>query len=120
MILEFIKDHPVGIPKGTIKNVQESFAQKLIDQGFAKESNQTALNKFRKSLQDSTKQKLEVIQEKEVEAKKVIAEAEKTTVKKDCGCDKKVKKEGEDCEECKKKAAAQKQPKVVKKTTKKK
>jgi len=112
MIIEFIKHHPVGIQEGTIKELDAKFAQKMIDQGFANESNQTELDNFRKSLQDATKTKLANIQAQQAEQIKAKQDQEAAVIKtkdEDCGCGDKVKKEGEEeCEDCKKKAAAKK------------
>jgi len=107
MIVEFIKNHPVGIPNGTIKELDEKFAQKMIDQGFAKESNQTELDNFRKSLQDATKTKLANIQAKQAEQIKAKKDQEAASIKtkeEDCGCGDKVKKEDSGaCEDCERK-----------------
>jgi len=128
MIIEFTKDHPAGITKGTVKELDAKFSQKMIDEGFAKESNQTDLDNFRKSLQDATQAKLVELQTKEAETLKAKQEAATIKTKEeDCGCGDTPKEEGEEeCEECKKKAAAKKtigagtRKRTTKKTTTKK
>lgn len=37
MKIEFIKDHPVGIPKGTIVSQNEIWCNDMIKEGYAKE-----------------------------------------------------------------------------------
>jgi len=124
MIIEFIKDHSAGIKKGTIKELDAKFSEKMISEGYAKESTIEDLEAFRKGLDQQAKQKLSELQAKQAEAVKVKQANSIGTKKKDCGCKDK-EQEGKKiggCEECKKKAeaAAQKKTVVRKKTTTKK
>ena len=122
MIIEFIKDHSAGIKKGTIKELDSKFSEKMISEGFAKESTIEALEEYRKGLGQQAKQKIAELQAKEAE--KVKAKANSIgTKKKDCGCEEKEGEKVGECEECKKKAAAAAQKKTVvrkKRTTTKK
>jgi hypothetical protein len=103
MIIEFTKEHPAGIPKGSVKKVDNKLGERMVSEGFAIESTQEAFNKKVEALQEADKQKA-------IELEKINAKYEKERVKsltvktkKDCGCGDKVKEEGEECEECRKK-----------------
>lgn len=48
--IEFVKPHDVGIEKGEIKKVPTKFAERMIDEGFAKESTEEKYEKFIKKL----------------------------------------------------------------------
>ena len=124
MIIEFIKDHSIGIKKGEIKKVEEKQAERLIKEGYAKESSPEAIENFRKGLNQQAKEKVSELEQKQAEAVKVKEGNLISTKKKDCGCKDK-EQEGKKiggCEECKKKAeaAAQKKTVVRRKTTTKK
>jgi len=122
MIIEFIKDHSAGIKKGTIKELDAKFSEKMISEGYAKESSIEDLEAFRKGLDQQAKEKLSELQTKEAEAVKAKETNSIGTKKKDCGCEEKEGKKIGECEECKKKkeAAAQKKTVVRKKRTTKK
>lgn len=106
MVVEFKKNHPVGIPKGAIKEVDEKLGNKLISEGYAIESDQETL--------DKAKAKREAEEKAKVQELKKISLVQK---KKPCDC----KEEETDCEDCRKRAKARGQKKtVVRKTTKKK
>ena len=121
MIIKFIKDHSAGITKGTIKELDAKFSEKMISEGYAKESSIEDLEKFRKGLDQQAKQKLSELQKTEAKKQEVKASSIGTK-KKDCGCEEKEGKKIGECEECKKKkeAAAQKKTVVRKKRTTKK
>ena len=98
-------------------------SEKMISEGYAKESTKTALEKFRKGLDQQAKEKLAELQAKQAEAVKAKEANSIGTKKKDCGCEEKEGKKIGECEECKKKAEAAAQKKTVvrkKRTTKKK
>ena len=107
MVIEFVKIHPVGIPKGAIKEVDEKLGNRLITEGFAKESTQETL--------DNAKAKREAEEKAKVQELKKISLVQN---EKDCDCK---EEEETDCEDCRKRAKARGQKKtVVRKTTKKK
>ena len=108
MYIKFIKDHKSGISKGDVKKVYEDFGLRMIEEGFAKESNEKEFNSFVKDTAFSSKNHAEHVakvneaKEKErkaraeLEAKlKEESEAKKDSCE-DCGGD-------QDCEDCKKK-----------------
>lgn len=94
MIIKFIKNHPVGIKEGTVQEVDERFAERMIESEFAKKSNKKGLEAFKKSIKDQEAERLKVLEEIRLEAQKAKLEAIKKPY--DCGCGGKV----EDCEEC--------------------
>jgi hypothetical protein len=122
MIIEFIKDHSAGITKGTIKELDAKFSEKMISEGYAKESSIEDLQAFRKGLDQQAKEKLSELQKTEAKKQEVKANSIGTK-KKDCGCEEKEGKKIGECEECKKKKEAASQKKTVvrkRRTTKKK
>ena len=105
MIIKFIKDHSAGITKGTIKELDAKFSEKMISEGYAKESTIEDLQAFRKGLDQQAKQKLSELQKTEAKKQEVKASSIGTK-KKDCGCEEKEGKKIGECEECKKKKEA--------------
>jgi len=112
MIIEFTKDHPVGIPKGSIKKVDNKLGERIISEGFAKESNEEAFEKIMSAAKEAEKKRIAELKENYTLEEKAKQDQEAAVIKtkdEDCGCGDKVKKEGEEeCEDCKKKAAAKK------------
>lgn len=94
MIIKFIKNHQVGIAKGTVQDVAENFGQRMIDSEFSKKGTKKELEAFKKSIKDAEIERLKVLEEIRLEAQKAKLEAIKKPY--DCGCSGKV----EDCEEC--------------------
>ena len=50
MIIKFIKEHEVGISKGTVTNVNETIALKFIANGYAEESDLKTLEDFQRAI----------------------------------------------------------------------
>jgi hypothetical protein len=111
MVIEFIKSHPVGIAKGSIKEVDLIHGTRLISQGFAKESTQSKLDKVKQDVKAAEESIKKEVQENLL---KSIAKVES---KEDC-CDDKEEHE-EECEDCRKRAAAQAKKKTTKRTPRK-
>jgi hypothetical protein len=94
MIIKFIKEHPTGIKKGSVHEVDEKFAERMIVCQFAKKSTKKELEAFKKSIKDKEQARLKALEEIQAEERKVRLEA--IPKEKDCGCGGKA----EDCEEC--------------------
>jgi hypothetical protein len=53
MIVKFIKDHPIGIPKGTIKNIDNKLAERFIEGEYCKEATEKEYKAYLKKLSDA-------------------------------------------------------------------
>jgi transposase len=89
---------PTGIKKGSVHEVDEKFAERMIVCQFAKKSTKKELEAFKKSIKDKEQARLKALEEIQAEARKAKEKArlEAKPKEKDCGCGGKV----EDCEEC--------------------
>ena len=53
MIVKFTKDHPIGIPKGTVKNIDNKLAQRFIESEYCKEATEKEHKAYLKKLADA-------------------------------------------------------------------
>lgn len=53
MIVKFIKDHPIGIPKGTVKNIDNKLAERFIEAEYCKEATEKEYKAYLKKLADA-------------------------------------------------------------------
>ncbi len=53
MIVKFIKDHPIGIPKGTVKNIDNKLAERFIEAEYCKEATEKEHKAYLKKLADA-------------------------------------------------------------------
>lgn len=98
MYIKFIKNHASGIVKGSVHDVDQRFAERMISSEFAKKATKKEFEAFRKSIKEKEQARVKALEEIQAEARKAQQKAklEATPKEKDCGCGGKV----EDCEEC--------------------
>jgi len=53
MIVKFIKDNPIGLPKGIIKNIDNKLAERLIEGEYCKEATEKEYKAYLKKLSDA-------------------------------------------------------------------
>ena len=80
MIIKFIKEHEVGISKGTVTNVNETIALKFIANGYAEESDLKTLEDFQRAIHKD-KLKIAKASMKSAEKKNKERNSEKVVIK---------------------------------------
>lgn len=72
MKVEFLKDHPIGIAQGTVREVSEKFGKRMIEQEFAAETDKSITASPKKG-KEAAGAKLQKIAEKQAASKKQAA-----------------------------------------------
>ena len=69
MIVKFIKDHPIGIPKGTVKNIDNKLAERFIEAEYCKEATEKEHKAYLKKLNDAKVKALKELNTPKAECK---------------------------------------------------
>ena len=69
MIVKFTKDHPIGIPKGTVKNIDNKLAERFIEAEYCKEATEKEHKAYLKKLNDAKVKALKALNTPKKECK---------------------------------------------------
>lgn len=84
MIVRFIKTHSIGIPKGTIKNIDNKLAERFISTGYCEEVTEKEYKAYLKKLSDDKIKALNALNKKDCNCDEKPKRGKKTTVCKEC------------------------------------